>query len=79
MVFNGNTLDVLCDTARVTEDTSKKRRTVKIGGLKNMRRKRYVLCFHHVDAVDGDIWVMIVGNNQSGIELAFAKEQGKRY
>ena len=75
MVFNGNTLDVLCDTARVTEDTSKKRRTVKIGGLKNMRRKRYVLCFHHVDAVDGDIWVMIVGNNQSGIELAFAKDK----
>lgn len=40
-----------------------------------MRRKRYVLCFHHVDAVDGDIWVMIVGNNQSGIELAFAKDK----
>lgn len=75
MVFNGNTLDVLCDTARVTEDTGKKRRTVKIGGLKNMRRKKYVLCFHHVDEVDGDIWVMIVGNNQSGIELAFAKDK----
>ena len=55
MVFNGNTLDVLCDTARVTEDTSKKRRTVKIGGLKNMRRKKYVLCFKYVDEVDGNI------------------------
>ena len=75
MTFNGKTLNVICDTARVTEDTEKKRRTVKIGGLKNMKRKNYVFCFKHEDKVDGNIYVCIVGNNQSGFELSFAKDK----
>lgn len=75
MTFNGNTLATLCDTARITEDASTKKRTIKIGGLKNMQRKKYVLCFRHEDKVDGNIYVLIVGNNQSGFELAFAKDK----
>ena len=75
MTFNGKTLDAMCDTARVEEDTANHRRIVKVGGLKNMKRKKYVLCFRHEDKVDGNIYVLIVGNNQSGFELAFAKDK----
>lgn len=75
MTFNGETLATLCDTARVTEDAATQRRTIKIGGLKNMQRKKYVLCFRHEDPVDGNIYVLIVGNNQSGFELAYAKDK----
>lgn len=74
LTFNGSTLDKLCDTARVTEDAEKKLRIVKFGGIANAKRAKYVICFHHEDPIDGDIWVMIVGNNQSGFSLAFAKD-----
>lgn len=75
MTWNGNTLNKLSDTARVTEDSSKHTRTVKIGGIGNMKREKYVIVFHHEDAIDGDIWVIIVGQNQAGFSLAFAKDK----
>lgn len=75
MTFTGDTLEKLCDTARVTEDATKKLRIVKFGGIANAKRAKYVICFHHEDPIDGDIWVIIVGNNQSGFSLAFAKDQ----
>lgn len=74
LTFNGNTLDKLCDTARVEEDETKKLRIVKFGGIANAKRARYLICFHHADPLDGDIWVIIVGNNQAGFSLAFAKD-----
>lgn len=73
MTFNGDTLKKLSATARVTEATGK--RTVKIGGLKNADGKKYVIRFVHEDAVDGDIRVTIVGSNQAGWSLAFAKDK----
>lgn len=75
LTFNGNTLDKLCDTSRVTEDTDKKTRTVKFGGIGNAKRAKHLLCFHHEDPSDGDIWIIIVGNNQAGFSLAFAKDK----
>lgn len=75
MTWNGTTLNKLCDTARVTEDTSKHTRTVKIGGIGNMKREKYVLVFHHEDSIDGDIWLVIVGQNQAGFSLVFAKDK----
>ena len=75
MTFTGNTLEKLCDTARVTEDKTKGLRIVKFGGIGNAKRAQYLICFHHEDPIDGDIWVIIVGNNQSGFSLAFAKDQ----
>lgn len=79
MTFCGNTLEKLCDTARVSytekTQTKTKRRIVKVGGISNQKGTKYVICFHHVDKVDGDIWVMIVGNNQAGFSLAFAKDK----
>lgn len=74
MTFNANTLNYLVDTGRVSEDGAKKTRTIKIGGIGNAQNKRYVLCFHHSDKIDGDIWVLIVGQNQAGFSLAFAKD-----
>lgn len=74
MTFTGNVLEKLCDTARVSEDATKKLRTVKFGGIGNAKRAKYLICFHHEDPIDGDIWVIIVGNNQSGFSLAFTKD-----
>lgn len=74
LTFNGNTLEKLCDTGRVTEDAQKKIRTIKIGGVGNAQGNKYVICFHHEDPIDGDIWVIVVGQNQAGFSLAFAKD-----
>lgn len=74
LTFNANTLNKLCDTGRVTEDATKKRRIIKIGGVGNAQGNKYILCFHHSDPVDGDIWVVVVGQNQAGFTLAFAKD-----
>lgn len=74
LTFNGNTLKTLCDTGRVTEDATNKRRILKIGGIGNAQGAKYVICFHHEDPIDGDIWVLIVGQNQAGFSLAFAKD-----
>lgn len=75
MTWSGKTLEKLASTARVTEDVAKHTRTVKIGGLGNYNGKKYVLHFVHEDAVDGDIRVTIVGSNEAGFELAFAKDK----
>ena len=74
LTFNGNTLEKLCDTGRVTEDAEKHTRTIKIGGIANAQGAKYIICFHHSDPIDGDIWVVIVGQNQAGFSLAFAKD-----
>lgn len=74
MTLDGNSIVVLCDTARVEETEDGKYRKVKIGGIGNRKGAKYVICFHHVDPEDGDIWVMIVGQNQAGFTLSFAKE-----
>lgn len=74
MTLDGNTIEKLCDTARVTTSTDGKYRIVKIGGVGNRKGAKYVICFHHVDPVDGDIWIMIVGQNQAGFTFTFAKD-----
>jgi hypothetical protein len=73
MTWYGNTLKKLCSTARVTEVSGI--RTVKIGGIANDDGKKYVIHFVHEDIVDGDIRVTIVGQNQAGFTLAFAKNK----
>lgn len=72
MTWNGDTLAKLSSTARVTSATGKK--TVKIGGIGQFDNKQYVIRFVHEDAVDGDIRITIVGSNESGFEMAFAKD-----
>lgn len=73
MTFNADTLKKLSATGTVT--TSGTTKTLKVGGIGNYDGKSYVLCFHHSDEIDGDIYVMIVGQNQAGFSLAFAKDK----
>ncbi len=72
MTLDGNNISKLAATARVTEASDK--RTVKIGGAGNDNGKTYLIRFLHEDAEDGDIRVTIVGRNESGFSLAFAKD-----
>lgn len=74
MTLDGNTIEKLCDTARVSISSDGKYRIVKIGGVGNRKGAKYVICFHHVDPVDGDIYVMIIGQNQAGFTLQFVKD-----
>lgn len=73
MTWCGTTLEKLCSTARVDESKGNKR-IVKIGGVGNATGKKYVLHFVHKDDQDGDIRVTVVGNNQAGFTIAFAKD-----
>ena len=73
LTWNGKTLTKLCATGRVTEADGI--RTVKIGGVDNYNGKNYVLCFHHTDKVDGDIWIVMKAVNQGGLSLSFAKDK----
>lgn len=72
MTWNGKTLEKLCSTGRVTEKDGI--RTVKIGGAGNYNGKSYAMCLHHIDPIDGDVWIVIRGVNQAGFVLQFAKE-----
>ncbi len=73
MTWTGKTLEKLSATARITETETK--RTVKIGGIGNQNNKKYAIRFVHTDAQEGDIRVTIVGSNQAGFTLAFAKDK----
>ena len=68
MTWNANVLQKLCTTGRVTEDTSKKVRTLKIGGVGKQDGKSYILHFVHVR-------LTIVGRNEAGFTLTFAKDK----
>ena len=71
MTINAEMLDKLIDTGQLlkTETT----RILKIGGAMNQVDKKYLIHFVHKDAVHGDIRVSIVGNNRTGLEFMFAK------
>lgn len=71
--FNGNTLAKISSTARVS--TTENKRIVKIGGIGNDDGKKYLIRFYHEDKVDGDIRLTIVGRNEAGFSLAFAKDK----
>lgn len=75
MTWNGATLQKLCATGRITEDAEKKTRTLKIGGIEQYDGTQYLIRFVHEDNVDGDIRITIVGSNEAGFEMAFAKDK----
>ena len=74
MTWDANTLKRLSDTGRVTEDSAKGTRTIRIGGAANASNTNYAILFYHEDPADGDKWVEMVGRNQAGFSLAFAKD-----
>ena len=86
-IKNGASLEYTNEIQNVSDDMGKVKKTVitseevklKAGlmtligdTIENRKGAKYVICFHHVDPEDGDIWVMIVGNNQAGFTLQFA-------
>lgn len=73
MTFNALALQKLSSTARITEQNGT--RTLKIGGVGNQDGKKYIILFYHSDPDEGDIAVFIVGKNQAGFTLAFAKDK----
>ena len=74
ITWNGTTLTKLVDRGKTAEENGI--RTTKLGGAGNAQGKNYVLCFHHEDKTDGDIWVMLVGRNTAGLSLAWATGAG---
>lgn len=74
LTWNGTTLASLIDRCQTEEKEGK--RITKIGGAGNAQGKYYVVCFHHIDKKDGDLWVMIVGRNTAGATLTFAPDEG---
>ena len=72
MTWNADTLAKLAATSRVTEGDGT--RTLKVGGVANENGKKYIIRFVHEDAVDGDVRITIVGQNQSGFTLSFMKD-----
>ena len=50
-------------------------RTLKIGGIEQYDGTQYLIRFVHEDSVDGDVRITIVGSNEAGFEMAFAKDK----
>ena len=74
LTWNGETLKSLIDRCNVTETGGK--RIAKLGGAGNTQGGKYAICFHHEDAIDGDLWILIVGRNTAGVTITFAKDTG---
>lgn len=74
LTWNGASLKSLIDRCSSSEASGL--RTTKIGGAGNAQGKYYVVCFHCPDAIDGDVWVVIVGRNTAGATITFAKDNG---
>lgn len=74
LTWTGETLNKLVDRATVSTESGA--RVTKIGGAGNAKGKYYVVVFHHVDKVDGDLYVVIVGRNTAGLTVTFAADAG---
>ena len=75
MTWNLQRLAKLCNTGRVTEDAENNIRILKIGGIGNYDGKLYVIHFVHTDEQDGDMRLTIVGQNEAGFTIAWAKDK----
>jgi hypothetical protein len=74
--WNGQTLQKLCATARMSTITvnGKTYRQLKIGGTANDDGKQYVVLFVHEDPVEGNCYLVIVGRNSAGFTITFAAD-----
>lgn len=75
MTWNLTRLAKLCSTGSIVEDSVSNIRKLKIGGPGNYDGKQYVVHFLHEDAKDGDLRVTVVGSNEAGFTIAFAKDK----
>ena len=74
LTWNGETLTKLVDRSKTTEASGK--RTTKIGGAGNAKGENYVICFKYEDAADGNLWILLKGQNTAGATLTFATDAG---
>ena len=72
MTWNGKTLEKLCQTARISDDGSK--RTIKIGGLANAANKSYAVAFKYAGDGKKGLTVLIVGKNTAGFTVSFSSD-----
>lgn len=70
ITVGANMLKALVDTARV-EETKSKKQVIKIGGTANAKNATYLVIFEHLDAKDGNIYVIIAGKNTAELQFAF--------
>jgi hypothetical protein len=73
MTWNGQVLQKLTNTARITESNNV--RTVLIGGLANNDNKKYILHFVNTDTINGVTRISIVGTSQAGFKMAYVKDK----
>lgn len=73
--FNADVLKKLVSTSTVSVDETKKRRTIKIGGIAKEDGKIYLLRFVNDDPVDGKTRITIAGKNQAGLTLSYTKDK----
>ena len=79
MTWNADTLAKLTSTASSVATTpatssASGKKVVKIGGIGRFTNTQYVIRFVYSDAKDGDVRITIVGSNEAGFEMAFAKD-----
>ena len=75
LAWNGEVLEILSATGRVTEPTTlSPYRIVKIGGRKNANGKSYVIHFVHTKDNGKKIKITIVGTSRNGFTLTFDPE-----
>jgi hypothetical protein len=79
MTWNADTLAKLTSTASSVQTTpatssATGKKVVKIGGIGRFTNTQYVIRFVYSDAKDGDVRITIVGSNEAGFEMAFAKD-----
>ena len=73
ITWNTAVLTKLIQTGTVEEKSGI--RTLKIGGLTGQSNKKYLFRFVNRDKVDGDTKVTILGSNEAGIAIAWAKDK----
>lgn len=79
MTWNADTLKKLTSSASTVTTTAATssasgKKTIKIGGVGRFENTNYVIRFVYSDTADGDIRITIVGSNEAGFEMSFAKD-----
>lgn len=75
VTFDLSMINQVIATAQHSTDTNGNE-MVKIGGLQNDKYEKYVLIFVHEDKTDGNIAVLIQGENTAAVALTFANGAG---
>ena len=74
ITFNGDTIASLnaCSTTKEVGNY----RITDIGGAENYTDKSRIFIFRHTDKKDGNVYLIVYGENQAGFSLAWAKDKG---